>query len=60
MTECAVALYEAQANGRNRVEACEQELPTLITTSSRPSLVPIAGGQKGAAWPVETRPASVS
>jgi diguanylate cyclase (GGDEF)-like protein len=43
------ALYVAKANGRNRVEGVEQELPTIITTSRSP-VARAGAAQGGMVW----------
>jgi diguanylate cyclase (GGDEF)-like protein len=45
------ALYQAKANGRNRVEGIEQTLPV----SSRPPLAPAAPPEEALAWHVDAR-----
>jgi diguanylate cyclase (GGDEF)-like protein len=51
------ALYVAKANGRNRVEGVEQELPTIITTA-RPPVARAGAAETGVAWRVRTAAAS--
>jgi diguanylate cyclase (GGDEF)-like protein len=51
------ALYRAKANGRNRVEGVEQELPVIVTTG-KPAY---AGAGEGAmAWHVDGRTAAAA
>ena len=51
------ALYRAKANGRNRVEGVEQELPVIVTTG-KPAY---AGAGEGAmAWHVDGRTATAA
>jgi diguanylate cyclase (GGDEF)-like protein len=53
------ALYLAKANGRNRVEGIEQELPTIITTGRSP-VARAGAAQGGMVWQVEARTAVAS
>jgi diguanylate cyclase (GGDEF)-like protein len=55
------ALYRAKANGRNRVEGIEQELPlpTIITTA-RPSLAPARAGEGAMVWHVDAETVAAS
>jgi diguanylate cyclase (GGDEF)-like protein len=55
------ALYRAKANGRNRVEGIEQELPlpTIITTA-RPLLAPARAGEGAMVWHVDAETAAAS
>jgi diguanylate cyclase (GGDEF)-like protein len=51
------ALYRAKANGRNRVEGVEQELPVIVTTS-KPAHAGV--GEGAMAWHVDGRTATAA